>query len=153
MVMVWDAHTSHDSGKPVWFASWTNDGFVARDGERVDTDNLWSVREHAWVEMYRQQQVIPGVSLRRCIGPSDEWCFEAHVETDYTLLEPDLFLQALVSNLAYSAGSNPEVLRSIQVGNDILLAPDRWRTFSLTDLFSLRPGEGVGERPRACRSA
>jgi hypothetical protein len=94
--------------------------------------------------MYRQKQVIPGESLLQCVGPSDEWCLEAHLETDYTQLEPRLFFEALVNNLAYSVRGNPEIFRGVEVANEMLLEPDLWGTFEFTRLFKSRGGNYKG---------
>ena len=140
LLMVWEAHRPHDMTKPVWFASWQDDGVKNRKKAQETISAEWAVREQKWLKMYRQQKEIPGESLSRCVSPSDEWCLKAHLKTDYTKLKPHLFFEALVNNLAYSAGGNPDIFRDVRVSNEMPLDPDQWREFNCMELFEARCG-------------
>jgi predicted RNA methylase len=143
LLMVWEAHRPHSVDHPTWFADWSEDGFVVCDGTRVDAQHQWAEREQSWLTMYRAQRVLPDVSLLQGVGPADEWCFAAHTPTDYHCLAPDLFLTALVNNLAFSAAYDPQALRGVTLTNDLPLTQGTWRPFLLTDWFTLRRGHGT----------
>lgn len=91
-VMVFTAHKPHaSSAKKTWFGYWKDDGFVkTKHRGRIDLHGSWpSIRDH-WVEMFRNREVHAGESVLQAVGPNDEWCAEAYMETDYsTLTEKD----------------------------------------------------------------
>jgi hypothetical protein len=109
----------------------------------VDAQHQWEEREQTWLAMYREQRVVPGMSLVQDVGPSEEWCFAAHAPTDYQQLTPDRFLTALVNNLAFSAAYDPQALQGVTLTNDLPLTLDTWRPFLLTDWFTLCRGHGT----------
>ena len=63
LLMVWDAHRPHRVDRPTWFADWSGDGFVVCDGTRLDAQHQWAQRAQTWLAMYREQHVLPDVSL------------------------------------------------------------------------------------------
>lgn len=150
-LMVWDAHRPHRVDHPTWLADWREDGFVVRNGTRVDAQHQWREREQTWLAMSREQRVLPDVALLRKVGPAEEWCFAAHTPTDYQQLTPDRFLTALVNNLAFSAAYDPQALQGVTLTNDLPLTLDTWRPFRLTDFFTVCRGH-VTTRLRDCRA-
>ena len=142
LLMIWEAYRPHDITKPVWFASWQDDGVKSRKKSQETIPAEWTAREQRWLDMYRKQKEIPGESLLQCVGPSEEWCFEAYAQTNYTKLKPGLFLEALVKNLAYSAGGDPEICQGVQVTNDMPLEIEKWREFNFSELFDITGGKG-----------
>ncbi|MCC7040360.1 MAG: N-6 DNA methylase [Burkholderiales bacterium] len=96
-IMVFRARVPHSiSNKKTWFGYWKNDGFTkTKHRGRVDLEGRWpAIRDH-WVEMFRNREVHAGESVLQAVGPDDEWCAEAYMETDYSTLAPTAFEQEL----------------------------------------------------------
>lgn len=101
-VMVWEAHTPHDSTHETFFGYCKEDGFVKRKKlGRVDAYNRWSEIEKEWLSLYRNRDVLDGVSARQCITHKDEWLCEAYMKTDYSKLTERDFQQTVNDYLAY----------------------------------------------------
>jgi len=87
-VMVWIAgKPHHTSNRKTWFGYWRDDGFIkTKHKGRIDPNNSWPKIRDRWVEMYRNREVHAGESVMQSVGASDEWCAEAYMETDYSVL-------------------------------------------------------------------
>jgi type I restriction enzyme M protein len=92
-IMVWTAGKSHaESNRKTWFGYWRDDGFVkTKHKGRIDQNKTWPSIRDRWVEMYRNREVHAGESVMHKVGPSDEWCAEAYIETDYSKLDQPQF--------------------------------------------------------------
>ncbi len=101
-VMVWAAHTPHDSMQETFFGYCKNDGFVKRKKlGRIDAFGKWKSIEKEWLQLYRNKDVVDGLSARRCVGHDDEWLCEAYMQTDYSKLTQEDFQQTINDYLAY----------------------------------------------------
>lgn len=101
-VMVWTAHQPHDSMQETFFGYCKNDGFVKRKKlGRVDILGKWEHIEKEWLKLYRNRDVVDGLSARHCVGYDDEWLCEAYMQTDYSTLTQDDFQQTINDYLAY----------------------------------------------------
>jgi SAM-dependent methyltransferase len=86
--LMFEAHQPHaDSPSPTWFGAWKNDGFAKQKKRgRVDAKGLWSDIRDGWLKSFHARATVPGKSISRHVGPTDEWCAEAYMETDYSTL-------------------------------------------------------------------
>ncbi len=101
-VMVWEAHTPHDSKQETFFGYCKDDGFVKRKKlGRVDALNKWTDIENEWLKLYRNRDVKDGLSARKSVTHTDEWLCEAYMKTDYTKLTEEDFQQTVNDYLAY----------------------------------------------------
>ena len=101
-VMIWEAHTPHDSTQETFFGYCKNDGFVKRKKlGRIDANSKWVEIEKEWLSLYRNRDVKDGLSARHCVTYRDEWLCEAYMETDYTELTQSDFQQSVNDYLAY----------------------------------------------------
>lgn len=101
-VMVFTAHRPHPSGKKTWLGYWREDGFVkTKHRGRIDAHGRWENIKKAWVSAFRSRDVIAGMSLTREVGPEDEWCIEAYMETDYSTLSQYDFERELKRYVAF----------------------------------------------------
>ncbi|KAF0092163.1 MAG: putative restriction enzyme subunit alpha [Fusobacteria bacterium] len=101
-VMVWEAHTPHDCTQETFFGYCKDDGFVKRKKlGRVDALNKWESIENEWLKLYRNRDVVDGLSARKCIKYSDEWLCEAYMQTDYSKLRQEDFQQTINNYLSY----------------------------------------------------
>lgn len=92
-IMIYKAHIPHKvSNQKTWFGYWKEDGFIkTKHKGRIDQNNKWqSIRDH-WVETYRNREDIPGECIKQYVVAEDEWCAEAYMETDYSLITKDVF--------------------------------------------------------------
>lgn len=101
-VMVWEAHTPHDSTQETFFGYCKEDGFVKRKKlGRIDALGRWEGIEKEWLKLYRNRDVVDGLSARHCVTYMDEWLCEAYMQTDYSKLEMDDFQDTVNEYLAY----------------------------------------------------
>jgi type I restriction-modification system DNA methylase subunit len=101
-VMVWKAHTPHDSTQETFFGYCKDDGFVKRKKlGRIDAYCKWEAIEQEWLKLYRNRDVKPGLSARKAINYKDEWLCEAYMETDYTTLTQEDFQQTINDYLSF----------------------------------------------------
>lgn len=101
-VMVWEAHTPHDSTQETFFGYCKDDGFVKRKKlGRIDISGNWENIEKEWLRLYRNRDVVDGLSARSCVTYKDEWLCEAYMQTDYSKLTKEDFQQTVNDYLAY----------------------------------------------------
>lgn len=101
-VMVWEAHTPHDPEQETFFGYCKEDGFVKRKKlGRIDALGRWGTIEEEWLKLYRNRDVVDGLSARHCVGCKDEWLCEAYMQTDYTKLTQDDFQATINDYLSY----------------------------------------------------
>lgn len=101
-VMVWEAHTPHNIKQETFFGYCKDDGLVKRKKlGRIDASGKWDAIEKEWLDLYRNRDVVDGLSARHCVGFEDEWLCEAYMQTDYTTLTQDDFQSTLNDYLAY----------------------------------------------------
>jgi len=86
-VMVWRAHAPHDSKQETFFGYCKDDGFIKRKKlGRIDYYNKWADILAQWLKVYRNRDVVDGLSARACVKHSSEWLCEAYMKTDYNKL-------------------------------------------------------------------
>lgn len=99
-VMVFKAHVPHDKRKKTWFGYWKNDGFTkVKHRGRQDTSEQWHSVKADWLTAYFNRDSISGKSVTAIVGAADEWCAEAYMETDYSLITQNDF-ETVVKNYA-----------------------------------------------------
>lgn len=101
-VMVWEAHTPHDATQDTFFGYCKEDGFVKRKKlGRIDAFNRWKDIEARWLQLYRNKEVVDGLSSKAKVNHYDEWLCEAYMKTDYSSLTQNDFQQEVNDYLAY----------------------------------------------------
>ena len=53
---------------------------------RIDYYNKWTDINKTWVDSFLNRKVVKNFSLMKAVTGEDEWCAEAYMETDYSLL-------------------------------------------------------------------
>jgi type I restriction enzyme M protein len=90
--LILTAHVPHPPKKKTWFGYCRDDGFVkVKNRGRVDLRSNWPSMRDRWVSAFRNREVVAGLSVMHAVGPEDEWCAEAYMETDYSALAPGDF--------------------------------------------------------------
>lgn len=136
-LMVFTAHVPHEqSNKKSWFGYWKNDGFVkTKHKGRIDAHGTWPSIRARWVEAFRNREVIPGSSVMVKVTDQDEWCAEAYMETDYSILDASAFAETVKKYAAFQI-RRPSVLKTPN------LKPNRkWKWVPLGDLFNVKKGK------------
>ncbi len=106
-VLVFRAHHPHaDSNTETWFGYWKDDGFkITRIYGRADADLRWGAIRKAWVKDFKSRSVGAGRDVLRKVGANDEWCAEAYLETDYSVVDEAAVAQAARRYAIYMASS------------------------------------------------
>ncbi|EBM4125303.1 hypothetical protein DZC11_25365, partial [Salmonella enterica] len=108
-ILVFRAHTPHQQGKKTFFGYFKNDGFVKiKNQGRIDLNQDWSNIKSNWLNIYKNKESVPGLSVMKEVTASDEWCAEAYMETDYSTLTKADF-ELVVKNYAIFALLESEV--------------------------------------------
>jgi type I restriction enzyme M protein len=102
-IVVFRAHEPHaQSKRKTWFSYWKDDGYVkTKHLGRVDLHGKWAAIRDRWVSEFRNKDERIGLSIKQTVGPDDEWCAEAYMETDYKQVRA-INLQAILKrHLSY----------------------------------------------------
>jgi len=106
-VMVWAAHSPHNSAHNTFFGYYKDDGFVkAKKLGRIDKFNRWETIKKQWLELYRELDVKEGLTAKKAVDWNNEWLCEAYMETDYSQLTQADFQQTVNNYLAYLVKEN-----------------------------------------------
>lgn len=110
-VMVFTAHTPHDSDKhhESWFGYWKDDGFRKdRIEGRIPTERWQNIREK-WLTTFTNRKIITGFSVRKKVDINDEWCAEAYLETDYSDISEKDFDNEIKKYTAFLVKNNEKL--------------------------------------------
>lgn len=106
--MVFNLGQPLPSNFETFFGYYRVDGFEKRKGVgRVDINEVWDSIESEWLSLYRHRLEMPGKSVNRVITSKDEWCAEAYMETDYSVLSDNNFISVMKSYAAYLTKNEP----------------------------------------------
>ena len=102
------SHVNADGTIPTtFFGYYKNDGFKKKKNlgriEQFDSENnsIWKEIENKWIRMFRDKDVVDGLSAKKAVTGDDEWLCEAYMKTDYSTLCEDDFQQTLNNYLSY----------------------------------------------------
>ena len=108
--MVFDLGRPHSDDKETFFGYFKDDGFEKRKGVgRVDIKNKWDEIEKEWLSLYEHRDTKIGKSITKKVGAEDEWCAEAYMETDYTNLCEENFINTLREYAAFLIQNEQEI--------------------------------------------
>lgn len=102
-IMVFKAHKPHNkTDRKTWFGYWKNDGFIkTKHKGRIDEKGLWFKIREGWVEAYRNRDDVPGESMKFKVNHQLEWCAEAYMETDYSIITKSDYEKAVKKFLIF----------------------------------------------------
>ena len=146
-VMIWEAHTPHDSTQETFFGYCKDDGFVKRKKlGRIDALGKWKSIEKEWLKLYRNRDVVDGLSARHCVSHKDEWLCEAYMQTDYTKLTQKDFQQSINDYLAYLVKTgqwiyNASIHPINADNNECGFDEDDWADYKMGELFNFKKGK------------
>lgn len=106
--MIFDLTQKHErANKATFFGYYKDDKFIKRKGlgrvEKTDVNgnSLWAKVKETWLELYKNRQEVPGLSVMHKVTWKDEWLAEAYMETDYSTLTQQDFQQTINDYLAF----------------------------------------------------
>ncbi|MBE6323145.1 MAG: SAM-dependent DNA methyltransferase [Bacteroidales bacterium] len=100
--MVFDLGKPHKKEKETFFGYFKDDGFEKRKGVgRVDVRDRWETIEKEWFDLYEHRSTVAGKSVNRHVEADEEWCAEAYMETDYSTLCDENFIQNMQDYAAF----------------------------------------------------
>ena len=109
--MVFDLGKPHPKDYDTFFGYYREDGFEKRKGVgRIDVKDKWNETEKRWYDTYRSRLTIPGFSVCKNVTSSMEWCAEAYMETDYSILSQADFENTVKQFIAYKFLNNEETV-------------------------------------------
>jgi len=137
-VMLWEAHTPHDSSVETYFGYCKDDGFVKRKKlGRVDAYERWESIKNEWLRLYRNRIIEIDKSASHCITDKDEWLCEAYMKIDYTKITKNYFVETLRKYLSFKTALGQTDCNSNFDSSPYLeLNTQEWEEFSVNDLFS-----------------
>ena len=137
-VMVFTAHQPHPVGKEVFLGYFKDDGFKKRKiGGRQDVEGCWKDIRERWLAHYLNRRTTHGLSANVVLGAEDEWGPEAHLETDYSVLQDEMFERSLhdYSTFLFRCQQRGVVSDERIGAHTALRDTSTWGRFLLTDLF------------------
>ncbi|MBI4653032.1 N-6 DNA methylase [Candidatus Kuenenbacteria bacterium] len=141
-IMIFTAYKSHPANKETYFGYYKDDGFVKRKIQgRIDAFGKWEDIKAKWVSYYlhlnRKQEA--GFSINKVVKANDEWCAEVYMETDYSILSNEIFIETLLLYSSYLFLNKISlIVENKSVSNDtVQLKIGEWKYFKLTDLFKI----------------
>ena len=155
-IMVFTAHKPHDSEVETYFGYYKNDGFEKRRNlGRNDIYGKWVNIREKWVNYYKRGKEEAGLSVKRKITVTDEWCAEAYMETDYSTLSKNMFINEVLKYVTFLFFTKKTLsVTDVKYQNaDIELNTENWEYFQLKQLFKIEKGREksgnneVGEYP------
>lgn len=91
-IMVFTAHKAHaKEDRDTWFGYWKRDGFLKTKKGRIDVAGTWEETRKRWIDAYKNRKVVPGESVMKKVDANSEWCAEAYMETDYSVIDEAAF--------------------------------------------------------------
>lgn len=92
-------HRNYD--KETFFAYCKDDGFIKRKNQgRIEKDD-WEVTKKYWLDAFHNRKTIPGFSVLKKVNYKDEWLAEAYMDTDYSELTEQKFIQTIRDYISY----------------------------------------------------
>ncbi|MDI6757436.1 MAG: N-6 DNA methylase, partial [Endomicrobiia bacterium] len=140
-VMIFTAHKTHPKDKETYFGYYKDDGFEKRKIQgRYDVYGKWEKIKEKWVTYFLNRKQEPGFSANKVVTANDEWCAEAYMETDYSKLSDEDFIQTQLNYVTFLLGNglSEQVSKLPFSKNRIGLNISNWKNFEMTTLFKIQ---------------
>ncbi|CCV64419.1 Type I restriction-modification system methyltransferase subunit [Alteracholeplasma palmae J233] len=151
-VMVWQAHTPHDSTKPTFFGYYADDGFVKRKKMgRIDYYNKWEEIKKEWLELYELKRAVDGKTALQCVTHEDEWLCEAYMNVDFSNLSTNDIKKTMRSYMAYTIQSGSmtsedmkylnNYIKNLNSSKNRVIDTTNWQRIPISMLFDVKRGK------------
>ena len=143
-IMVFEANKPN-VGRKTWFGYFKDDGFLKRKHiGRIDLKHQYTGLKERLLSAYRNFDEIPGLSVRKEVIGTDEWCAEAYMETDYSALSIENFDSKIRLFCAHKITSQLPIpncdLSPVIVDDTISIDTSKWRYFRYDEIFHIKKG-------------
>lgn len=153
-VMVFEANKPN-KGNKTWFGYFKNDGFEKKKNlGRVDSKNAFKEIKKIWLDAYRNQEEIPGLSVKHEVSSHkegkktiyDEWCAEAYLETQYENLETNDFILKMRNYVSFKVQTSDFYKKFVfsnaplNINQSFSLKTDNWKWFRYDEIFIIKKG-------------
>lgn len=102
-IMIITAHKPHPKNKETYFGYYKEDGFVKRKVQgRYDAFGKWKEIKEKWITYYLNRKAEASFSINKFVTAEDEWCAEAYMETDYSKVSDDVFINEIKKYVAFN---------------------------------------------------
>jgi hypothetical protein len=146
-VMIFQAHIPHPKNYKTFFGYFKDDGFEKRKNKgRIDVNKKWGKIKEFWVNTYRNRDEMTNVSVCKEVSFDDDWCAEAHLPTDISKLNNDIFSQRVRNYLSFLIKENhfnlfDDITKNSQLDEICISKVKNWKEFNLSDLFEINKGK------------
>ncbi|MCQ2074258.1 MAG: SAM-dependent methyltransferase [Bacteroidaceae bacterium] len=97
----------HPDNKKTWFGYCRNDGFVKKKNKgRIDANHTWQQIKKEWTDAFINKEIIPEFSVMQKVTARDEWCAEAYLQTDYSRLTLDDYMETVRNYFLFNMKSS-----------------------------------------------
>ena len=150
-IMIFKAKEPHPTGYKSYFGYWKNDGFYKRKSKgRADYDNSWNDIKNMWVNAYFNREEIDGFSVKKEVSAEDEWCAEAYMKTNYSVLNTEMFEKNIkdYSIFKIKNGISNEVKFDCVKKSNVEIDISSWKEYIIDDdtdesLFSVEGSKSI----------
>lgn len=150
-IMIFKAKEPHPTGYKSYFGYWKNDGFFKRKAKgRADYDNSWNDIKNTWVNAYFNREEIDGFSVKKEVSAEDEWCAEAYMKTNYSVLNTETFEKNIKDYAIFKIknGISNEVKFDCVKKSNVEIDISSWKEYIIDDdtdesLFSVEGSKSI----------
>ena len=141
-IMVFEANKKHE-GRKTWFGYFKDDGFEKRKQRgRIDARGKWNDIKKQWKNAYNNLDEVAGLSVKQEVKGEDEWCAEAYMTTDYSILNKFTFERKIKDLLVYKFLNNNDI-KSITLENTDNIVVDKNNLVKLSDIFEIKNSKSL----------
>jgi len=95
-IMVFRAGEPHLKGRKTFFGYFKDDGHrKVKNKGRIDYRKRWQKIRGKWLSAYTNRETVAGLCLMHEVRAEDEWCAEAYMQTDYSVLDDKDFIDTV----------------------------------------------------------
>jgi type I restriction enzyme M protein len=145
-VMVWTAHCPHKTNTKTFFGYYKDDGFLKKKKlGRIDAHQSWNTIKQQWLQLYRNSEIMTGLTAKHAVTAQDEWLCEAYLETDYSKITQTDFAQTVRNYLGYLVMCGKTDLTQYYLQNHTVLSIDfdNWQLFRIGEFFNITRGKRI----------
>ncbi|NQY82844.1 MAG: N-6 DNA methylase [Alphaproteobacteria bacterium] len=100
-IIVFEVHKPHPKGLKTFFGYFKDDGFQKSKHLGGVNNGSWEEIKSHWLDLYLNREKEVGLSVLEAVKAEDEWCAEAYIETDYSILSEDVFANTVRNFLSF----------------------------------------------------
>lgn len=100
-IMLFKIGTPHSDDQKTFFGYFKEDGFIKKKNKGRVEKIEWLKTKKIWLDAFEHKQEIPGLSVFKHVNFNDEWLAESYMETDYSKLNENDFIQTVREYIAF----------------------------------------------------